>query len=506
MTIDSVQPLYSDRLEDWTTMRDLYKGERHVKSKGEAYLPATQGMIIDGMKSDTALGMIAYKAYKMRAVFPDYLKDAVEAYIGLLHQKPPTIELPAVMEDLREKATVHGESLNLLLRRINEEQLVTGRCGLLLDLPAIPDPKKPIPYIELYITESIRNWDDGEIDEGTTALNMVVLDESGFKRNGFEWTVFGKYRVLMLGRLEGSDDENAALQYSVGVFTNEGGGSPTFVESDMKVPMLRGAALEEIPFVFVNSKDIVPTPDEPPLMGLGRSCLAIYRGEADYRQNLFMQGQDTLVIIGDRKKPPSEEVGGDGNVRTGAGTYIEMEATPGASAEYIGVTATGLAEQRTALENDRARAEAKSGQLIDNKGANVESGEALKTRVGARTATLNQIAQTGAAALEQMLRMAAKWMGADPTQVTVTPNLEFADFDMTGENLVKLMTARAMGAPLSKGSIHALMVDQGLTKLDYETEQDTISEEDAQDAPLPGTAAGGNPDDPNDPANKPQSE
>lgn len=504
MAIDSVQPLYNARLEDWVTMRDLYKGERHVKSKGLTYLPATQSMVIDGMKNSTSLGMIAYEAYKMRAVFPDYLKDAVEAYIGLLHQKPPTIELPAVMEPLRERATVHGESLNLLLRRINEEQLVTGRCGLLLDLPVTPDPTNPIPYIELYISESIRNWDDGEINEGQTALNMVVLDESGYKRDGFEWTIVGKYRVLQLGpSLTAQEGEEGSLEYSVGAFTNEGGGAPTFVESDMQIPVLRGKALDEIPFVFVNSKDIVPTPDEPPLMGVGSACLAIYRGEADYRQNLFMQGQDTLVIIGDRKKSPSEDLSSGDDVRTGAGTYIELEAQPGASAEYIGVTATGLAEQRVALENDRKRAEGKSGQLIDAKNGNVESGEALKTRLGAQTAALNQIAQTGAAALEQMLRIGAKWMGADPEKVKVTPNLEFADFDMTGENLVKLMTARAMGAPLSKGSIHALMVDQGLTKLDYETEVDTISEENAQDAPLPGTSAGGNPD---DPANKPELE
>ena len=503
MGLDSTHPLYSERLPDWTEMRDTYKGERAVKAKGTTYLPATQGMIIDGMGGEK-LGQKAYDAYRTRAVFPDYVQDAVEAFIGLLHQKPPTIELPKVMEPLREKCTTHGESLELLLRRINEEQLVTGRCGLLLDLPTNPDPANPMPYVALYISEAIKNWDDAAIEEGESRLNLVVLDESGFKRTEFQWDKFTKYRVLMLGELEANEEGNSGAKYIVGVYTNAGGGAPTFVQADMKAPMLRGNTLEEIPFVFINSKDIVPEPDAPPLMALARQCLTIYRGEADYRQNLFMQGQDTFVIIGDRKKAITEDVGQDAGVRTGAGSLVELEAVPGADAKYVGVTSTGLTEQRSALENDRKRAETKSGQLIDATNGSAESGAALNTRIGAQTATLNQLAQTGAAALEKMLKFAASWMGANPDEVKVTPNMEFADFEMTGENLVKLMTARSMGAPLSKESIHALMVDQGLTKLDFETEQDKIDEENANDPLLKGlgTDAGGNPDDPNDPANK----
>lgn len=496
MGLDSTHPLYADRKEDWVTMRDLYRGERAVKAKGTTYLPATKGMQLDGMGAGK-IGQEVYDAYRLRAVFPDYVKDAVEAYIGLLHQKPPTIELPEALEPLRERATLYGEPLELLLRRINEEQLVTGRCGLLLDLPLNPDPSDPMPYIALYITEAIRNWDDGEVNEGLAQLNLVVLDESSFKRGAdFEWTPVGKYRVLELqaGEAAGAADSavvnGVAPVYAQGVFVNDGGGAPSYDPSKVNPPMIRGQTLDEIPFVFVNSKDIVPAPDEPPLMGLARLSLAIYRGEADYRQNLFMQGQDTLVVIGERKKR-TEDVGVDeGAVRTGSGSMIELDE--GGDAKYVGVTSEGLSEQRQALENDRKRAETRAGQLIDARSGEKESGEALKTRVAAQTATLNQIAKTGSAALEALLKIAAKWIGADPEKVKVTPNLEFADFEMSGENLVKLMTARTMGAPLSKRSIHALIADKGLTKLDFETETEFVAEENAND-PLLGTDAGGDP-------------
>lgn len=493
MALDSVHPLYAEHHPDWVMMRDFYKGESVVKGKREAYLPATQGMQIDGMSAGE-MGLSAYNAYLLRAVFPDYVKEAVEAYIGTLHLKPPTVTLPAVMEPLRERATSYGEPMNLLLRRMNEEQLVTGRVGLLLDLPINPDPAKPLPYIALYTAESIRNWDDGEIEEGPSRLNLVVLDESGNKRQAnFDWKRVAKYRVLQLGMIQANEAEGTAqATYQYGVFENETGTSAQYNEAALKTPAIRGTTLPKIPFVFTNSKDIIPEPDQPPLMGLARLCGAIYRGEADYRQNLFMQGQDTLVLIGEQtgRQVSAESEASSQPLRTGAGSMINVEA--GGDAKYIGVDSQGLPEQRIALENDRTRAESKSGVLATNKGSQAESGEALKIRVAAATATLVQIALTGAAALEAILRICAEWMGANPDEVKVTPNIEFSDFDMTGKNLVDLMTARNMGAPISRESIHALLVDRGMTKLPYQDEIDKIDEENLS-MPQLGTDVGGNP-------------
>jgi hypothetical protein len=504
MALESLHPLYVDRASDWEEMRDLYKGERHVKSKGEKYLPATKSMKLDGMGNAANgrpnLGQEVYNAYRIRAVLPDYVKDAVEAFIGMLHHKPPTIELPEQLEPLREAATMFGEPLEVLLRRINEEQLVTGRLGLLADLPTNPDPTNPMPYIAMYVAEAGRNWDDGSIDNGEADLNLVVLDESSYRRDGFDWIQVTKFRVLDLFR-EGDTEEVRARAdpvYRSGAFEVEGGsGSPTYVDSDMTTPMIRGSTLDEIPFVFVNSKDITTSPDEPPLLGLARLALAIYRGEADYRQNLFQQGQDTFVIIGDRKKIASDAddlnaVASTEPLRTGAGSMVELEA--GGDAKYVGVDSQGLSEQRQSLENDRKRADAKSGSLATDSASTQESGTAKKTRIAAQTASLRQIALSGAAALEWLLKISARWIGADPEKVKVTPNLEFGPIDLIPKDIVDAMTARGMGAPLSLESIHALAVDIGLTELDYQTEKDLVDEEKASEVPpATGTAAGGNP-------------
>lgn len=479
MAISNRHPLYAARFEDWALVRDAYRGEGVVKRKGTLYLPPTSGMRADGMEPNQP-GKQAYDAYVARAVFPDFVSEAVEAALGQMHSRPADIQLPSALEPMRERATVRGESLEHLLRRINEQQLVTGRIGLMLDLPSIPDPANPLPYIATYDAERIINWDDSTGDDSTLSrLNLVVLDESALERNAeFDWETVEKYRVLILGDplLNESVGQNAI--YRTGLFRENNG---TFDPSQLIEPSIRGNKLTELPFVLINSKDIVADPDDPPLLGLARLCMAIYRGEADYRQNLFMQGQDTLVIVGDPN--------GDDSTRVGAGAVLRVPM--GGDAKYIGVTSQGLSEQRQALENDRALAMQKSGQLLNNRTSEAESGDALRIRVAAQTASLTSIAMTSGAGLQALLRLAAQWVGADPEEVIVKPNLEFAANTMQPKSLVELMTAKTMGAPISRRSIHATMRDRGFTKMEYEQELEEIEEEQPLGGEGMGTDAGG---------------
>jgi len=269
----------------------------------------------------------------------------------------------------------------------------------------------------------------------------------------FEWENVKSARVLLM------QDGVATM----GVFTDN------FDITAMVAPSIAGRTLERLPFVIVNSKDIVPDPDDPPLMGLARLALACYRGEADYRQTLFMQGQDTLVVIGGA---------GDEEIRAGAGAQISLGT--GGDAKYIGVSGDGLEEMRLSIENDHAKAAEIGGQLLAASDGNAESGDALRIRVSARTSSLNQIALAGAGGLQTILRTMAEWVGADPEEVTVTPNLDFADDKLDGPTLVSFMTAKSLGAPLSKRSIHNLMRKRELTEMTYEEELAEIEQEEPE--------------------------
>lgn len=469
MTVSSKHPQYSAMLPSWTIMRDTKLGEEQVKSKGADYLPPTSGMIFDGYPTANTPGKKAYDAYRKRAVFHEYVSDAIKRLNGILHQKPPQIDLPASMESMRENATIDGESLEMLLRKINEEQFSTGRLGLLGDLPVQEQLGDVNPYIALYKAEKIVNWDDGEREKlPRQNLNLVVLDESEYvRKDDFSWDKEQKYRVLVLGDVVDNEGQSQGAAYSQGVFIGE---DANFTTSALVTPRLLGSTADEIPFVFCNSMDVVPKPEKPPLMSLANMALTVYRGEADYRQSLFMQGQDTLVVIGDKKS--SDE---DGQYRVGANATISLPQN--GDAKFIGVSSQGLAEQRQALEHDRNEATTLAGQLIDAVGGGAESGEALKIRVSARTATLKDIAITGAFALESLLKKIAVWKGANPDEVAVMPNLDFTDQVLQGRNLVDYMTARTLGAPWSLQSIHEFMREHGLTNMSFEDELEAMADD-----------------------------
>lgn len=475
MAVDAKHPEYVKYAPDWEIMRDTYAGERHVKEESTKYLPATSGMYADGMAHGQT-GWNAYQAYLTRAVFHEFVSAAVEGLMGVLHRKPAEIKLPPKLEPMRNAATIHGEGLQQLIERITENQMVEGRIGLFVDLPSVASNETTVPYFATYAAPTIINWDYGGIGELTKRkLNLVVLNETSYVRSAdFQWTEKRRFRVLSLGDLL---DNELTGDYKQFIYEGDA------TSGQEITPVFKGRKLDEIPFVFINSKDVVPDPDDPPMIGLAQLSLAIYRGEADYRQSLFMQGQDTLVATG---------LQNDVDVRVGANSVLKLPI--GGDAKYIGVSSDGLAEQRQALENDKRLASLKGGQMIDTTSRQRESGDALKVRVAAQTANLNQIGITSAHGLENALKIAARWVGADDGQVEVHSNLDFVDAKMTGKELRDLMDGRNAGAPMSLQTIHNNMREQGLTDLTFEEELERIQEEmTSADVPL-GTDAGGDPD------------
>ena len=454
MSLKSAHPLYVEYLSDWELCRDSLS-EKLIKEKGEVYLPPTSAHIMDGYGTPGAVGQAAYDAYKTRAVYPDIFQEAVAAAIGIMHREAPTIELPKKLEVLLQKATRIGEPLELLLRRINAEQLTTGRVGILGDIYVNPKTNKPEPILVLYKEKAIRNWNNANSTD-TTDFSLVVLDETKYMLDSdLSWKLKEQYFILAL-RDGDSFSETGSYQYS-------------FADSDADIrglvfeqPSIFGNRLDSIPFVAINAKDLNPNPDSPPLLGLAHQCLTIYRGEADYRQSLFMQGQDTLVKIGHGYGDESEPQ------RVGAGSVINVPM--GGDAKYIGVNSQGLPEQRQALENDYKRAQSKAGQVTDATSRAKESGDALRIRVAAQSATLPEIAQAGAAGLQKVLRQLAVWFGEDPEKVVVKPNLNFTNEEFQGQTFLQLTQSKAQGAPVSNETLHAYLRDRGITSLTYEEE------------------------------------
>lgn len=485
--VDEKHPQYQTMLPYWEKMRRTIAGEESVKEARDTYLPFTAGQILDGAaQGGSTEGGKRYSAYLSRAVFHEFPGASVTALMSLLHKFPAEIELPKELEPLRKKATNNGEGLEMLLRRINREQLSTGRMGLLLDLPSTRTAGSILPYIVTYEAESITNWDDGRRNAPVGQnLNLVVLNETEQERTDFTWQEVEKYRVLWYGDFQANESAEAKATYFQQIVRED---SESLSEVPAIAPKIQGKTLDFIPFVFVNVSDILPRPELPVLRGLANLSLSIYRMEADYRQNLYLQGQATFVISGAAE---------DTDIRVGSDTVLILP--PGAQAEYVGVSAEGLEQQAHAIDENKKVAAKASGQLIDTTSRQRESGEALKQRAGASTVTLFEIAINGARALEEILRMAAIWVDANPDEVKVTPNLVFHDGDLSARDLLEFEQARAMGSPVSRETLHKLMKRNGITEMEYEEEMRLIEREreldggmfGAEGIPNPNANAGG---------------
>ena len=471
--ISDPHPDYSARRPDWVLMFDTNEGQRHIKSKTNGYLPQTSGMRALGMKTGDE-GAALYAAYLIRAYFPDLVKETIRALVGILDREPANIELPEALEPLREFATAKGESLNDLLIQIHINQLLYGRLGILLDV----DPNRDLPILVQYPAPQVINWDDltetmsnrqqneDQRSEAIRKLILTVLDETRYERDTgstYAWNLVARYRALTLG----SGDKP--------VYTSQVERDGSFQEAI--VPKIMGKTLEEIPFTFINTTDLATKPGEVPVINLANLSLAIYRGEADHRSALFMSGQDTLVITGtDINASDGENPSADSKPIIGSGAYLNLPDEK-ADAKFIGPNSQALAEQRTSLNDDYTRAGEEGIKLLSS-GAGAEAAETVRIRVAGRTATLQTIAITAATGLETSLRQAATWIGANPDEVKVEPNLDFITENQDPKDLIAFATSKKGGAPLSWKSIHNWLRQKDFTEMTFDEELEQIAKED----------------------------
>ena len=366
--------LTPDRQAEWDLCQRAYEGESSIKAEAEEYLPMPSGYAALPDR-----GREAYRAYQGRAQFPDIMAPSVGAMVGIVHGTEIQIEMPAALEYLHEDADGQGLTLVDLHRRITRGLLVTGRMGLLADAPETGGD----PFLALYAGRTIINWD----------RDFFVLDETGYRREGFHWRLVEQYRVLQM--VDGAYVQTLYRGNEVIDLTPVGQGQ---------------RRLDRVPFSVATAKDMGPKIETPPLIGVARAALAMYQLSADYRHQLFMSGQETLVAL----NGPAPEV-------VGAGVVHEMlgdgEKQP--DLKYVSPTCSGIDAHDRAIERNRDAAAQAGARLFDQGERAQESGEARALRYRSETANLQSVAQMSCGLLEKGLRNIALMKGLPEDQVTV---------------------------------------------------------------------------------------
>lgn len=390
MAVETLHPqLTAQRQADWQLCLDAYEGEGNIKARGQTYLAMPSGYTTHADD-----GAAAYAAYKMRAQFNDIMSASVGAMVGIIHGEKIAVEMPPALSFLVENANGEGTTLDDFHKNITRALLTTGRYGVLTDAPQGGGD----PFLAGYPAGTIINWD----------TDFFVLNESGMVRNGFEWGHRDQYRVLQV-----VDGYYVAQVYN---------GS---TDTDMTPTGQGGAKLTAIPFAVASAKDMGAGIEAPPMIGIARAALAMYQLSADYRLQLYMSGQETLVAIN-----------GDAPQSVGAGVVHQMMGSDGITPDlkYVSPSCTGIEKHLQAMQDNRDIAIQAGARLFEQSGQANESGKARQMRFRSETANLQTIAQSSCSLLEAALRNAARLLGqtdAVVDKITVTPPSDLLDATMT---------------------------------------------------------------------------
>jgi hypothetical protein len=395
MSINTLHPLISGvRRAEWQLIRDAMDGEGQIKARGTVYLQEPTGFSV--LPNDARAR--AYDGYKERASFPEFLAPSVAAMIGVIHGKEIIPEIPDALSFLWENADGDGLPLEAFHRRITRELLTIGGYVILADAPEDGGD----PYLTGFSRDRLINWD----------TDWFVLDESRPRRDGFVWKQLEQYRLL----------EMDAGAFSPWLYDEEGNRSEVIVRAR------GGGALTRIPIAVGNALDLSPRVEPPPLIGVARAALSIYRKTADQEQALYMGANPTLVAI----DGPAPEV-------VGAGVVHEMYGAPGTKPDlkYVEANNSGLKDRRIEIDAYREQAVMAGARLFESAVAG-ESGEARRLRFNSEQATLMSIAQSSCLLLERALKNAAMIAGVPEDDIVVPVPKDLLDRSMTPQEFAAL--------------------------------------------------------------------
>lgn len=409
--VKTEHPDYARYKYRWMRMHDVLEGQDEVSQPGKPYLPKPGG-IRDFEKSedpeDRRAAEEEWLAYKSRAMFPTWTRDAVRSMSGLVRKLDEDVALPPSLEYILESATGDGFSLEQLFVRIVSETLSYGRCALWVD---VDEAGKP--YIALYDALSLINWKESKGREGGE-LSLSVLAEQEDGKNEFGHDYTPRWRVATL------DDRGNLL---VRIFREENA-TPEEVQ-----PLAFGAKpIKSIPLVIVGSRDNSPDVDDIPLEGMALAALQYYRVSADYYKTLHMSSHPILVVKGSRISNDN------GTVDTGPALAWSVPAD--ADVKYVEAPGTGAEKQRKDLDILKTMAMEIGAKAMDTSGA--ESGEARKARQDDQRATLATCVTTAAQGIERALRYCAEFVGEDPAEVRYNVKPDFDAHDVNPQMIAQI--------------------------------------------------------------------
>lgn len=464
----NTHPEYDFSLDEWEMIRDVLGGSRHVKARGERYLPRLH-------EQDDQ----DYANYRDRALFFNGTKRTATAMVGLLLRKTPEFKLSAEVEKLTKDTDLRGTTLGDYIKEVAENVCGIGRCGTFIDWSSAESR----PYLSFYRAEDIIDWEEKRVD-GRMRLTALTLreitwehdDKSGAAnptRTHVAVQTFRKYRLVdgILEVVEARSIDNGTVE-----------------EKPIEIKH-RGKALSFIPFIFHtpagNRSEVSPSP----LADIAEINVSHYRTSADLENGRHMAGLPTLYAAGF-----------DAGTKLVVGSsHAWISENTDAKAGFIEFTGQGLTPLKEALTEKQEQMAALGARMLEVKSADAEAFETVQLRSNAEQASLTIISGAISATMSAALQHLAWWFSLpdrSPTDFEDTDHIilstDFVGMKLSPQALTAL-TAAYQSAAISSETYFYNLAQGEMFKDDWTLEDERRAIEQTPPTmapPAPGTAPG----------------
>lgn len=450
-------PEYQEALPRWTMTR-LAATPNGIKKAGEKYLPKGADKDADN-----------YKTYKQRALYLGVTGRTKSALTGAVFRKEPSFseDLPESLLFVESDLDGEGMGIDQVAKRMVSEIQVTGRNGILVDFPSVPEGASREdeqrmgvkPYAASYAAESIINWETTK-DNGTNKLSMVVLCEKSY--SALNNDIFAREEVIQYRALLLVDE-----LYENRLYDDSGEIIETFE------PRLNGQRMDYIPFFFTGSEDNKPCVDDIPLESIAEINIGHYRNSADFEKNLYIHSGGTLIISSSMDNDAFKEANPNG-VLVGADQGVFLGDTGSANLLQL-EPASATSEAMKAKEDQMVSIGAR---LITTNAIN-ETAEAARIAASSETSVLSTIVGNVEDTLNAVVSLMAEFVGAEAPKYVM--NRDFFDTVLSAQEWMAANVSADRG-DISQSDLRGLLRRAGI--LDADRSDKDIDSENMSNSPL----------------------
>ena len=444
---------YDEMLPYWQKCRDARKGAKAIKDGDncETYLPRldSQVTVNNPNGKTTEQKNREYKNYKDRAIWYGATGKTIEAFKGMIYQKPVQYfsknkELPKdfIESDLMRYASQEDESFSALMQSCTDEILTVNRVGILEDYPVLIDEATGeaiqmsqldfersgiTSYSVKYLAEQITNWGTA-IHKGRKVESFYVLEESWLD---YEESLTSpkerlRWRLLLLEPVG-----NELIYKQIIIIEDKNG----IKIQDIFYPMLNGKHFNFIPFWCLSvSGNMLDEVREPEILDLVEMNIGHYRNSADYENEIHYVSIKTAIFPG---WPVDDE-------NWGSPVLGGALATPPEEKPYILEASSNsglLAEMKEKKENMAIL----GAQMLSAKGRYIQSAKTSEIENQGQSGILGSLATTLEEFFSVILSLKMEWSGQAAEGVKVVLNKEYMKNSVAPEMIKDLVAAVQAG-------------------------------------------------------------